>query len=168
MKIFIGILLIIIGAMAWLLAVKTTTESQQRKQIVEMKAKLTDKSRLENIELQEKCSGKAKEVFRFMGYNVTNQNGNVDGYQSHYNTRLDKCFMTIDSIIVIEDNIIKNRLLIDAYEQREYAEYTWMSRKEKKYREVPPSICKLIPLSKSEQFCKSEDEYKAFVASYME
>jgi len=76
--------------------------------------------------------------------------------------------MAIESITVTKGNIVNNRLLIDAYEQREYAEYTWMSRKDKKYWEVPPSICKLIPLSTSEQFCKSENEYKAFVANYME
>jgi len=57
--------------------------------------------------------------------------------------------------------------LADAYERRKYAEYTWAS-KDKKYWEVPPMTCKLIPSSASEQICKSEDEYKAFVATYVE
>ena len=168
MKIVIGILFIIVFVMAWLLFVRITTESQQRKQIEELKVKLADKTKLVNLELQEKCSSKAKEVFRFMGYNETNQNGDMAGYQSHFNTKLGKCFMTIESLTVTKGNFVNNSLLFDAYEQREYAEYAWMPRNNKKYWEVPPLICKLIPSSTSEQFCKSEDEYKAFVAKYME
>jgi hypothetical protein len=58
--------------------------------------------------------------------------------------------------------------LIDAYEQREYAEYLWITDKVKKYWEVPPVMCRLIPAFGNEHLCKSEDEYDAFVASYME
>ena len=155
--------------MAWVLSVKTTTESRQRKQIEELTVKLADKSRLENFGLQEKCTGKAEEVFQSLGYGGTKSNGDMSAYQSHFNTKLGKCFMAIESTTVTKNgNIVNSKFLLDAYEQREYAEYTWISRNNKKYWEVPPFICKLIPSTASEQFCKTEDEYNKFVTNYME
>ena len=58
--------------------------------------------------------------------------------------------------------------LLDAYEGRTYAEYLWGEKQGKKYWEVPPIFCRLIPSSGQEQSCNSEEEYKAFVARYTE
>ena len=64
--------------------------------------------------------------------------------------------------------MLVNRFLLDAYEQMEFGEYTWMSSKTKKAREVLPISCKLIPSSGNERFCNTEEEHLAFVARYME
>lgn len=156
-------LLIVVCALAWFLISEITRNNQLHSQIA-------DKSRLESLQLQEKCAEQAKKVFHELGYKDSQQNGNVDSYQSHYNIKLGKCFLAIESmnITTTPGTQFINRVLLDAFEKREYAEYTWMSDKDRKYWEVPPKVCKLIPSSKNEQICKSDDEYKTFVASYME
>jgi hypothetical protein len=58
--------------------------------------------------------------------------------------------------------------LTDAYERRIYANYQWISRPNKKYWEVPPSTCELIPSLKEKRHCNSREEFDAFVADYME
>ena len=170
MRAAIGILIIAIGALAWLLTSELAANNQQRKQLEQLTTQLAGKSKLENLQLQEKCTEQAEKVFRALGYQGNQQNGNGDVYQSHYNQKLGKCFMAIESTNVTTrpGTMFSNKILLDAYERREYAEYTWISQKDKKYWDVPPTICKLITSSASEQTCKSDDEYKAFVANYME
>jgi hypothetical protein len=58
--------------------------------------------------------------------------------------------------------------LYDAIERRFYAAYLWTSRADKKYWEVPPMVCELTPSHGEKKYCKSEDEFNAFVAEYME
>ncbi|MEW9580595.1 hypothetical protein [Paraburkholderia sp. DGU8] len=152
------------------LADEVANNGQLRGQVKQLNAQLADKSGLESLQLQERCAEQAKKVFHALGYKEVQQNLNSDSYQSHYNTRLGKCFMAIesDNRTTIPGKEFINRVLLDAFEQREYAEYTWMSSENKKYWEVPPMNCKLMEPSTSEQICKSEDEYKAFVAKYVE
>jgi hypothetical protein len=57
--------------------------------------------------------------------------------------------------------------LYDAAERRVYAAYLWISGT-KKYWEVPPSQCELTPSYTEKRFCKTEDEFNAFIAEYME
>jgi hypothetical protein len=57
--------------------------------------------------------------------------------------------------------------LYDAFERRDYAEYLWTSRPNKKYCEVPPLSCQLIPNYGQTTYCKSQDEFDAFVVEYM-
>jgi hypothetical protein len=75
--------------------------------------------------------------------------------------------MTIEAT-AYDSRQITNRFLLDAYEQREYAEYTWMSDNVKKYWEVRPMACKEIPASGPEQVCDSDEGYRAIVRRYME
>ena len=76
--------------------------------------------------------------------------------------------MTIEENRYDSDRVFTSRFLLDAYEQREYGEYIWMSDKVKKYWEVQPIVCKEIPLAGDDQVCHSDDEYKAIVKRYME
>lgn len=163
-------LLVVVGVLAWRLTIEVANNGQLRQELEQLTGQLADKSKLENLQLQEKCAEQAKKVFHALGYKDVQQGLNTDAYQSHYNTKLGKCFMAVEStnMTTTPGTLFINRVLLDAFEQREYAEYTWMSRNDKKYWEVPPTICKLIESSTSEQICKSEDEYKAFVAKYVE
>ena len=163
MKVVISILLAIIVVLAWLFTSELATNKQQHTQL---STQLADKTKLENLQLQEKCTQQAEKMFHTLGYKVNQPNADVDTYQSHYNQKLEKCFMTIESSSLTTGFI--NKVMLDAFEQREYAEYTWMPQGDKKYWEVPPKICKLIVSTKNEQTCKSDDEYKAFIATYIE
>ena len=58
--------------------------------------------------------------------------------------------------------------LMDAFERRDYGSYLWSSRQDKKYWEVPPTSCELVPSLRAKHYCKSREEFDAFVADYME
>lgn len=160
MKTAIGILTVIVVALGWQLATEKTMNNQLRGQLVELTSKRNDKSARENLELQEKCAKQAEASFLQNGYKY----GTLDSWQSHYNTKLNKCFVTVNSM---QGEIVAKNL-VDAYEQRVYASYMWKADKVKKYWEVPPFECELTPPSSDVTHCKTQDEYDAFVASYME
>jgi hypothetical protein len=162
MKAIIGILFAIVIVLLWRLNSELDLTRQQQNHVIELTAKLNNKTASENLELQGKCSQQAQTVFMQLGY----KNGGLDFYESHYNPKLTKCFMTVSAM---NPNSGANTLnLLDAYEQKQYATYFWMPDKVKKYWEVPPKLCSLNPGTPNETICKSEDEYKAFVARYME
>lgn len=143
------------------------TDRQQRGRIAELASKLRDKTDRENLEFQQKCALQAEKIFHQLGWKLNDPGGTFASYQSHYHQKLGKCFMTVNSTTTGPRGPT-SRYLFDAYEQRGYAEYMWISDAVKKYWEVPPVICKLTPSSVDESLCKSEEEYKAFVARYME
>ncbi len=128
---------------------------------------MADKATRENLDLQQKCAAQAEKAFRHLGWREdqpTNP-GQMAAYQSHYSAERNKCFMTLE---VLGNNGYQSKSLFDAYENRSFAEYLWTPQEGKKYWEVPPISCTLTPSSNDERACKSEDEYKAFVAGYME
>ena len=61
-----------------------------------------------------------------------------------------------------------SKWLLDAYEQRLYAAYRWTASPTKKYWEVPPQTCEIIPSFKDKRNCTSVEEYEAFVTPYLE
>ena len=174
MRAVIAALLLVAGVLAWQLTSEVKKNSQLRGEVEQLTKKLTDKSRLEGLQLQEKCAEQAKKVFNeFVSKNAPQKlDLDLDNYQSHYNTKLGKCFVHIRSTRMFNQpgpvTMSINRFLMDAYEQKVYAGYSWMSRLDKKSSEVPPITCNLIASSGSAQICKSEDEYNAFVATYIE
>jgi hypothetical protein len=89
-------------------------------------------------------------------------------YQSHYNTKLKKCLLLIEATRMLGGENMTTVYLSDAYERRPYANYMWMSRKDKKYWEVPPTECELVPSLRNKRNCTSREEFDAFVAEYME
>ena len=76
--------------------------------------------------------------------------------------------MTIGATSYKSGQMVTSRFLLDAFEQREYGEYMWLSDKGKKFWDVKPAMCKEVPLVGDEQFCHSDDEYKAIVKRDME
>ncbi len=103
-----------------------------------------------------------------MSDKVYQQDPNYQSHSSHYNAALNKCFMTTESMRVTESGRqVISRFLLDAFEQREYAAWVWISSKDKPAWDVPMQ-CELVPSSDDMRSCKTEDEYKTFVARYME
>ena len=174
MKVAVAVLLAIVLALVWGLTTEMVTNRQQRSQITELTSKLSDSSTRENLELQERCTLQAEKAFKQLGYKDGGelQNGVETTYRSHYNAKLSKCFIGLESnTFVTRTNTLmgtKVKYLLDAYEKRAYGEYMWIPREGKKYWEVPPVLCRLSPLSADENFCKSDEEYTAFEARYME
>ncbi len=152
-----GILVLIVAALGWLLRDERATTVQQRSEIAELTAKIADKSARGNLELQEKCAAQADKVFRQLGYSLSKDLSTI---QSHFNVKLNKCFM---SFSVLSAGGSLSKYLIDAFEQRGYAEYLEFFGTAK-----TPPVCSLTPLGASAKTCVSASEYAAFVVQYME
>jgi hypothetical protein len=169
MRILAATLLAIVLALAWLLYAEVTTSRQQQSQLAELTVKLSDRTMRENLELQEKCALQAEKIFHKLGHLLrSSDKGASDSFTSHYNAKLNKCFMSIETIYrpATPAGMSIGWHLLDAYEQKDYAMYA--SGMLKKGDESPPTLCVLMPRLENEQTCKSEREYKAFVARYME
>jgi hypothetical protein len=136
---------------------------EQMSEIRNLRAKLADNASRATFDLQEKCAAQAARMFHDWGYDA-NESKTINSYQNHYSQTFRKCFISIDLV----GFPTTNKFLVDLYEQRTYASYTWIADKEKKYWEVPPRMCTLVSPLGNETFCKSQEEYDAFVATYME
>jgi hypothetical protein len=173
MKIAIGILIAIMLVLAWQLNAAMTTNRAQQEQIQQLTVSLADKSKRENLELQEKCAAQAQKMFRQLGWEDNDpKSGSIALYQSHYNAKANRCFLTVDSTSGLsKGGVFKNRFLIDAYEQKGYAEFNQMfykGIKDAKAWSDSSMHCMLMPSSPNQHPCKSEEEYLAFVAGYIE
>lgn len=174
MKSAVAVLLAIALVLAWLLNAEVATNAQQRNQIAELTSKLGDKTARENLELQEKCALQAKKIYNDPLYKAEDRDklgGPFQDYQSHYNAKLKKCFVTLQFHQSTPSGYATwSEGLSDAFERRDYATYLWIASeaKDKKNWMVQPFTCKLMHSSSNERECQSLEEYKAFVATYME
>lgn len=171
MKLLIAVLVVALLGAAWRLNSLSAAVDQQQQTIAKQQqqiATLTQAQASKQVAfaMQEKCTAQSEKVFRELGYKLNGSTSNVsEVLQSHFNPERNKCFMTVETM---SRDGTQARYLLDAFEQREYAEYFWMVDAVKKYWDNPPKICKEIPISGDEQPCHSDDEYKAIVKRYME
>jgi hypothetical protein len=129
----------------------------------------------QTLDQQERCAMEAKRSFQEIEAKDLAQGKAVgvsqieSNYQSHYNTKMGKCLMLVEkSSMLGAGNSSTTAHLIDANEQRPYATYVWISRKDKKYWDVPPAACELDPSMREKRTCKTREEFDAFVAGYLE
>jgi hypothetical protein len=139
---------------------------QQQKEVKQLQAKLDAISKTAPIELREKCARQAREEFKLYGWDKEA----MAGVLNHYDLKLDKCFMMIQSADAksVRGTIITSKNLYDAFEGKEYGSYIWSTQKDKKYWEVPPLACKVTLPSGQEKVCHSSDEFDELVKQYME
>jgi hypothetical protein len=118
----------------------------------------------QSLEQQAICAKQAKTAFEeYSGDPKSSGSNKVNTkyqYQIHYNTKLNKCFVDIQETVSVGKNITTGDTLMDAFEQRVYAQYVWASPQIKS--------CDLIPTVGHKKTCSTKDEYDAFVAKYME
>jgi hypothetical protein len=131
-------------------------------------------SRHEALELQKECGMQAAKAFKQAGWKVGEPtNGSTASFESHYNLGMNKCFMLLRILTVSPatgTKSIASTVLLDAYEQREYAELNitdlgWMGDPVG-HRHI--ATCALMPPDDSQRTCRSEAEYASFVERYME
>ena len=127
----------------------------------------------QSLDNQERCSIQAKKEYDQWKADYNSElakfqmkDSEVSGqYQSHFNTKIAKCLMLLT---VHHSDLSREVILEDAFELRVYADYTWVPSATKKYWEVPPVICELIPNTRDKKSCSKTDEFDAFVANYLE
>jgi len=122
----------------------------------------------QSLQEQKMCAKQAHVAFQYWKRGGKEEITGSDDYKDHFNTRLKKCLVLIESRGSLSGEYFNSALLMDAYESRVFAGYSWSSRKGKKYWEVPPLVCQLMPISEEKTECSSREEFDAFVAKYME
>ena len=133
-------------------------------------------ARAQSLDQQERCAQQAKRAYaeteaEFEAYNRAQTQKTVrfsGDYQSHYNVKLGKCLMLVETYDMIDSQSITTAYVRDANEHRQYANYLWISKEGKKYWEVQPMGCELTPSLREKRFCKTREEFDEFVAPYME
>ena len=125
----------------------------------------------QTLDLQAMCATQARKAFQDWDAEAKGAFGSkrvMADYQSHYNTKIKKCLVLINTLDQVGNELLTDIHLLDAFERRYYASYGWSSKRGKKYWEVPPLICELIPSSRQKKICTTYEEFEAFVAEYME
>lgn len=124
-----------------------------------LSVKTASKSAAEVMELENKCFAAASGFFKENGFDPKNS-----GFQNHYNSKLNKCFINIKSAKVEEDGRLSfHKALYDVYNRKMYGEYSWKPEEGKNYWEVKPSSCFVLDKS-----CQAIEDYESFVKIYME
>lgn len=120
----------------------------------------SDEDKKRAYELQENCSKNAQ---LFFDYYVTDpQAKQTDEFVSHYNTKLNRCFVLVKhGITHVKDIYTEN--LFDAIERKQYGSYAWAMKEDKKYWEVKPLICQTL-----DKLCNADYVFNEFVKKYME
>src|ERR1700722_3358151 len=119
----------------------------------------------QSLDQQERCAQQARRSFQEIDaqnridgkqLGVTRMSGD---YQSHYNTKLGKCLMLIETMDMLGAQSTTTAYVQDANERRVYGTYVWMSRQDKKYWEVPPIACELTPSLQEKKPCTSREDF---------
>ncbi len=113
----------------------------------------SDTDRKLAYDLQEHCSKQAQSFVD--NFQMGNQQYN---FNSHYSSRLNKCFVLIELFIDDSDKDIYQVYLYDAIEKKPYGKYAW-----KFPANSMPLICEILNTR-----CKTKDEFDDFVKKYMD
>ena len=117
----------------------------------------------QSLEEQAICTKQAKVVFEEHTAGLTGKDNITNDYQSHYNPKLYRCFIAIETHQRKGHKLFIEALLMDAFERHVYAVYASVSHEAKE-----STACGLAPPSEEQTHCSSKVEYDAFVAKYME
>jgi hypothetical protein len=137
----------------------------QQKEIHDLRAKLSGTSKIEALDLDEKCAKQAVSEFHAAGY----KDGGFDSFTNHYDAALGKCFILVEATDTKTDKkgIWEFKHLWDAYERKSYGEFAFHVDPVKKYWQVKPFDCHVFMHSGEKKFCQSADEFDELVKIYM-
>ncbi len=118
---------------------------------------------LENlITQQQKC---ADEALKFFKANESNRQ-NTD-YTNHWNRKLNKCFIEIQTSDISNGSPTNSDQLYDAFEGKQYGWFFIV--RDKKRDEQIPTVCEMYSdgNTNSDKSCTNETWYDSFVEPYM-
>jgi hypothetical protein len=76
-------------------------------------------------ELRERCGKRAQEVWkRDFGDQDTKTRHVVSVYENHYNSKLNKCFLAVNTSVTEDNKVTQERKLYDVDENKTYARYS--------------------------------------------
>ena len=168
MKLSAAILAVVVIVLGLQLHRQQLTIREQQVRLTEITAKIaTSEVNAKSILLgyQEKYAEQARKAFNDLGYKPND----MAGYENHYNTKLNKCFVFVQNTDAThQPTIWTYKTLFDAYDGKTYAVYSWHTVKDKKYSEVPPFTCKVVLPSGDDKLCESDSEFDELIKTYME
>ncbi|GAA0300061.1 hypothetical protein GCM10009087_07380 [Sphingomonas oligophenolica] len=172
LKLLAGLLGLAVVALAAFCVLQTRSLGEVRQENASLVAQLAESKDKALITAKRECAERAASVFHSMGYSDKGDGGKLgldtQTYTNHYSPRLKRCLMEL-MINGYQSGGTETvqRFVIDADERADFGDYSWVSSQTKKYWEQKPVICKMIPPGKDEMYCKSTDEWDAYVKSLM-
>jgi hypothetical protein len=123
----------------------------------------------QSLQEQAICAQQAEKAFQAYN-NVSDPHYKLltSAYQSHYNKKINKCLVLINEMSVMNEEFMETAELIDAFENRQFANYIRATKQGRKSWEAEPLNCVLRPSLNNETLCSSRREFDAFVSTYMD
>ena len=113
-------------------------------------------SKAASLELQAKCSDQALTLFTQLGY----AGNEMAGQENHYQPLMNRCFVLItNTTFDRQSKAITDRLLLDAFERREFGGFT------RQFGKVVQ--CDVTLPSGDRKVCRTDEEFDHLIASYM-
>ncbi len=111
-----------------------------------------------NVALQEKCAAQSRQKYAALGWS----NNPETHFTSHYNAALGKCFMLIESVAALGDEVSIFKTLVNVTDAKQFGLWTKLGDDDASTR------CTVTMTSGEEQPCQSEEEFKRLVKFYMQ
>jgi hypothetical protein len=114
---------------------------------------------------QGKCAAQAKKFYNESDFPST-KHATKNEFTSHYDAVNLICYVRINVTTVENGTATVGSYIFDAFENRTFASYTWLSVKGKKYWEVKPMECNVKPINGKKIVCESTQEFEDMVDKY--
>lgn len=113
--------------------------------------------------VQDQCKDQAQARFRQLGW----EGQGSATFKSHFNGKLDKCFVQVESTKASLDMVWSTVTLSDANSGHSLGSYSWRGAAGQKLADVPPFTCSVTMLSGEQRTCTSDAEFRSLIADYM-
>lgn len=158
----IALLLISVVALGLLLYRQTVALREQRRQVQELHAKLDSLSKAAGFDLQAKCADQALLAWKAGGWDRKK----LATYSNHYNEKLKKCFMQIETTTEESGADVTFETVTDPFESKGYAEFIW--KVDHKSGDSKSMRCSAILPSGETIACTSPEEFDELIKQYMD
>ena len=154
---------VVLGVYAYRQTGIITAQQGQLATLTSRASTADDRARPASLDLQAKCAEQARKAFVQSGFKATDG----AGYENHYNTKLNKCFVDVQNTSTQAATVWTYRNVYDAFEGKPYGTYAWRTVGDKKYWEVAPVICEVTSPTGEKQLCHSDKEFAKLIKVYM-
>lgn len=165
----VGVILVaVVGYQSWQIERQIELNRDLQKQVADLAVRPPE-TRQADIETQQKCADSAAKFFKEGGWDQA-QSNITNGYMSHFNTSLGRCFIRIDSAdyskIGSDKQVMHSSLLNDAIEGVPYGSFI-LVRNSERISEVKVVACFQTPPGTKTRKCGTEAEWEHFAGQLM-
>ncbi len=114
---------------------------------------------------QRMCAAQAKKFYNESDF-PNAKHATKNEFTSHYDAANLICYVRINLTTVENGTVTVASYIFDAFENRAFAAYTWLSVKGKKFWEVKPMECNVKPINGKKIVCESTEEFEDMVDKF--